>query len=74
MEMAEGVSSVDVSQEMSHCANCPFGKQTRLPFKKIEPLPERIGDTISSDLCGPFETSIGGYKYFITWIDHKTRY
>jgi Integrase core domain len=45
-----------------------------LPFKKIEPLPERIGDVISSDLCGPLETSIGGYKYFITWINHKSRY
>ena len=29
---------------------------------------------IISDLCGPFETSTGGYKYFITWIDLKTCY
>jgi Pol polyprotein, beta-barrel domain/GAG-pre-integrase domain len=62
METAEGVSSVDVSQEMSRCANCPFGKQTCLPFKRIEPLPEKIGDIILSDLCSPFKTSIGGYK------------
>jgi hypothetical protein len=74
METAEGVSSVDVSQEMCRCVNCPFGKQTHLPFKRIKLLPERIGDTISSDLGGPFEMSIRGYKYFITWIDHKTHY
>jgi len=29
---------------------------------------------IVSDLCGPFDTSIGGYKYFITWIDAKSRF
>ena len=29
---------------------------------------------IASDLCGPFNTSIGGYRYFLTWIDLKTRY
>ena len=56
------------------CVNCPFGKQIRAPFQKTEDTPRAIGDIIASDLCGPFETSIGGYKYFVTWLDLKTRY
>ena len=37
-------------------------------------MQKEIGDTITSDFCGPFESSIGGYKYFVTWIDIKSRY
>ena len=65
----------DLEAEPSHqCSNCPFGKQSRAPFKKTEASPPEIGDIIVSDVCGPFETSIGGYRYFITWIDFKSRY
>ena len=56
------------------CSNCPFGKQTRAPFTRSEDLPESIGDIITSDICGPFETSVNGFRYFLTWIDLKTRY
>ena len=54
------------------CANCPYGKQMQVLFQKIERLPQNIGDLIISDLCSPFEMSIGNYKYFITWIEMKT--
>jgi hypothetical protein len=56
------------------CTDCPYGKQTRAPFRKTEDLPNHIGDIIVSDLCGPFELSIGGYKYFVIWMDLKTRF
>ena len=56
------------------CSNCPYGKQARAPFHKVEKLPQNIGDLIVSDLCGPFETSIGNYKYFITWIETKSHF
>jgi transposase InsO family protein len=69
-----GLPKFDVGQELSQCSNCPFGKQTHSPFKNIEELPKNVGDIVSSDICGPFDMSIGGYKYFITWIDHATRY
>jgi GAG-pre-integrase domain len=55
----------------TQCINCPFGKQVRTMFQKIEALPSNIGDTIVSDVCGPFESSIGGFKYFVIWIDDK---
>ena len=58
----------------AQCQDCPYGKQTRLPFQKTEDLPTNIGDVVVSDVCGPFEQSIGGYKHFITWTDLNTRY
>ena len=48
------------------CLNYPYRKQTQAPFQKVEKLPSKIGDLIISDLCGPFEPSIGNFKYFIT--------
>ena len=54
--------------------DCPYGKQTCVPFKKAEAQPLEIWDTIVSDLCGPFEVSMNGYKYFVSWIDLRTWY
>ena len=59
---------------ISQCMNCPFGKQIQTLFQKTQELPNEIGDVITSDVCGPFKLSIGGYKYLITWIDAKSRY
>ena len=53
------------------CANCPFSKQTQAPFRNVKDLPTETSDTIISDLCGPFNLSIAGYRYFIMWIDLK---
>ena len=61
-------------EPVSQCTHCPFGKQTQAPFKGTENMQKEIGNTIASDLCGPFESSIGGYKYFVTWIDIKSRH
>jgi Integrase core domain len=73
LQMAEkfqpGVHHGSIPQFLS----CPYGKQTRSPFQKVEKLPENIGDIIVSDLCGPFEASVGNFRYFVTWIDLKTR-
>ena len=56
------------------CLNCSYGKQTQAPFQKIKKLPKNIGDIIVSDLCSPFEALIGNFKYFVTWIETKTRF
>lgn len=61
-------------EDISQCIHCPYGKQIRAPFKQTEEMPKDIGDIVASDLCGPFESSIGGFRYFVTWIDLKTRY
>ena len=74
LQSAEGFSPDLRNHHISQCINCPFGKQTQHPFSQIERIPDNIGDIIASDICGPFELSIGGYKYFITWIELKSRY
>jgi transposase InsO family protein len=66
-------SKIDIKQT-SQCTNCPYGKQIHTLFKQVKDIPESIGDVIASDLCGPFELSVGGYRYFVTWIDLKIRY
>jgi hypothetical protein len=57
---------------LPQCVNCPYGKQTHVPFQKVEKPPSEIGDLVTSDLCGPFEPSVGNYRYFVTWIDVTT--
>jgi len=59
---------------ISQCIDCLFRKQTQAPFQKVESLPISIGDIIVSDICGPFKLSIGGYKYFISWLDLSSRF
>ena len=73
LQTAENFSPGGVHHGLNpRCLNCPYGKQTQAPFQKIEKLPEQIGDLIVSDLCSPFKTSIGNFRYFITWIKAKT--
>ena len=74
LDSATGFNPKSRHGPIAQCQDCPYGKQTRLPFQKTEDLPTSIGDVIISDVCGPFKQSIGGYKYFITWTDLNTRY
>ena len=72
--MLSGLPSNITAVHPIQCVNCPFGKQVRALFKQIEDLPDHIRPTIASDVCGPFDMSMDGYRYFLTWIDLKTRY
>ena len=65
-KLASGLLTKIYINDAPMCINCPYGKQACAPFKENERFPLEIGDIIVSDLCGPFKTSIGGYKYFIT--------
>lgn len=57
------------------CEICCKGKIHRLPHK---PTTTREKDTlglIHSDICGPMQVpSLGGARYFVTFIDDKTRH
>lgn len=56
------------------CIPCIEGKQTRLPFKNEGSRATSQLEVIHSDLCGPMEcSSLGGAKYFITFIDDYSR-
>uniref|UniRef100_A0AAG5CSP7 Retrovirus-related Pol polyprotein from transposon TNT 1-94 n=1 Tax=Anopheles atroparvus TaxID=41427 RepID=A0AAG5CSP7_ANOAO len=56
------------------CVPCIQGKHHRHPFNIKGQRADRVLELIHSDLCGPMETaSIGGNRYFITFIDDSSR-
>ena len=57
------------------CEGCIFGKQhiknflARKSYRTHTPL-----ESVNFDICGPMQTpSIGGYNYFLSFIDDFTR-
>lgn len=57
------------------CEICLRGKMTRIPFPKRSERKSELLDLIHSDPCGPMRIqSAGKAKYFITFIDDKSRW
>ena len=58
------------------CEGCAMGKQHRNPFPKhSEANTTQILERIHSDVCGPMNVnSVGGSRYFVTFIDDYSRY
>ena len=58
------------------CESCIKGKMSSKPYpKKSSGIVEETFDIVVSDVCGPFQVdSIGGSKYFVTFIDVFSRY
>ena len=73
-ELVEGVT-VSKSAKFSFCEGCVEGKMHRKPFKPVgEILSKRKLQCVHSDVCGPMpKESIGGQKYFVTFIDDYSR-
>lgn len=58
-----------------HCQECVKGKQAREPFNVSKRHATDKLELVHTDLCGPMEVeSIGGGKYFLTFIDDYSRY
>jgi transposase InsO family protein len=67
------LDSLDFS-DFQTCVDCVKGKLTRAR-KKGATRSEGLLEIIHTDICGPFTPStLGGYKYFITFIDDFSRY
>lgn len=73
-KMVYGVEKV-VFKPDAVCKTCMLAKIHVQPFPKItRSRAEELLDMIHSDLCGPFSTpSLAGSKYFLTFIDDKSR-
>ena len=58
------------------CEGCAFGKQHRNPFpKKSEHESSQLLELIHTDVCRPMPIdSVGGYRYFATFIDDYSNY
>ena len=59
--------------ELPSCDACAQGKLTWATFSPSNPPPstEKLGLS-HTDLCGPFTAAVGGYTYFITFLDAAT--
>ena len=74
-KLVNGLSLSD-TEDMSFCEGCTKGKQKRNAFPKNEATrsSELLG-IVHSDVCGPMQTaSLGGNRYFVTFIDDKSRF
>ena len=74
-ELAIGIK-LPKCAKLSFCEGCIAGKMKRKPFKSVgEIRSKRRLQLVHSDVCGPMPTeSIGGNKYFVTFIDDYSRY
>jgi len=72
-DMVQGLPNIELLTSV--CPTCVLGKQTRQPFSTEEKWrATRPLQLIHTDLCGPFvPLSIGGNKYFITFVDDFSR-
>ena len=64
---------VNVKLDSEVCEGCIYGKAHRLPFGTRNRA-SRPGELIHSDVCGPFEKSMGGHLYFVLFKDDYTRF
>ena len=73
----ESVRGINIKKmtELSFCEGCLVGKMCRKPFPAVgEIRSTRRLQLVHGDVCGPMHTpSIGGAKYFVTFIDDNTR-
>ena len=59
---------------LNFCDYCLFGKQHRVSFRRSSTRKTNVLDFVYSDVCGPIEVeSLGGNRYFVTFIDDASR-
>lgn len=69
------VAGVDFNANVDKfCETCVKGKHSRLPFRSSDTKTSALLELVHSDLCGPIEVeSLGGSKYFLTFLDDFSR-
>ena len=61
-------------KSLNPCDYCLFGKQHRVSFQKNSTRKLEKLELEYFDVCGPMEVdSLGGNKYFVTFIDNASR-
>jgi GAG-pre-integrase domain/Integrase core domain len=70
---AKGITLNEGEEDVIDCDECCTGKQTRKTFSGRKSTAKKVGDIIHSDVCGPILPSLGGHKYFVSFIDEKSR-
>lgn len=71
--LKKSVKGIEIPPSMP-CEVCTQGKQTRLPFKNNGTRAVSLLQIVHSDVCGPMSvSSIGGAKYYVSFIDDFSR-
>lgn len=72
-QMVSGLPQIQTPSEL--CSDCLESKQARGSFSQQVPTRSRSKlEIIYSDVCGPIQTdSLGGNRFFLTFIDDYTR-
>ena len=72
----QGVDGVGVNGNSKFfCDECQMNKSHKLPFSKETKRVTQPGEMIHSDVCGPMsETSLGGARYYVSFIGDSTSY
>ncbi|KAI0992382.1 hypothetical protein K3495_g15804, partial [Podosphaera aphanis] len=66
---------IPIKPEQFHCPSCILSKSTHISAKSKSSRAQKPFDTIHSDLSGKFAVdSIGGKRYYITFIDDYSRH
>lgn len=77
LDMVKGISVTESAFKAAGngvCEPCVLAKQHRQPFPASESKSTRKLELIHMDVCGPMqETSIGGSRYFATFLDDFSR-
>lgn len=62
-------------KKLPFCEDCVKGKMAKLPYRPVgEIRSSRKLELVHSDVCGPTQTeSLGGKRYFVTFIDDFSR-
>jgi len=55
------------------CIDCKVSKMKKKPHNQEVPKATQILEVIHSDIIGPLNESINGYRFIITFIDEKSR-
>ena len=73
-DLVSGIK-LSTASKLSFCEGCVDGKMQRKPFKTVtHQQSKRKLELIHSDVCGPLQVeSIGGSRYFVTFIDDYSR-
>lgn len=51
------------------CEPCIKGKHAREPFPASKSSSTELLELVHTDVCGPYPTTLGGSRYFITFLD-----
>lgn len=73
--LVEGLDGLQSPCQLELCKGCVQGKQHRKAFPKCSAShAKQVLELVHTDICGPMRTAtLGGSKYFMTFIDDKSR-